>query len=100
MSTQIIVPQLRMEVKTWQDLSQRDKWLRDPHRAGRDDAARARARYARVGGQENYTLFTNAIHYLEVAEFFMDGGNLLLARYYLDLVRERISMLEARCKHD
>jgi len=33
---------------------------------------------------------------LETAEFFMNGGNLLLARYYLDLVKERVSMLEAR----
>jgi len=96
----IMITQDAIEVKTWQDADQLTKWLLDPHRAARDAAARARARYERVGGQANYVLFVNATHYLEAAEFFMDGGNLLLAQYYLDLVKERVSMLEARCKHD
>jgi len=83
-------------IPRWHDLSQHEKWLLDPHQAARDDAAKARARYGRVGGQANYTLFVNAKCFLDAAEFFMDGGNLLLAQYYLDLVKERISMLEAR----
>jgi hypothetical protein len=98
--TDTMIAQIGLKVKTWQDLSQYEKWLRDPQRAGREDAAAARARYGRTGEQANYVLFTNATAFLEAAEFFMDGGNLLLARYYLDLVRERIVMLEARCEHD
>jgi hypothetical protein len=98
--TDTMIAQIGLKVKTWQEMSQHEKWLRDPHRAGREDAAAAKARYGRVGGQANYTLFVNATYYLEAAEFFIDGGNLLLAQYYLGLVKERVSMLEARCKHD
>jgi hypothetical protein len=98
--TDTMIAQIGLKVKTWQDLSQYEKWLRDPQQAGREDAARARARYGRVGGQRNYTLLVNVNLYLRTAEHFMDEGRLLLSRYYLDLAKEGIAMLEARCKHD
>lgn len=91
-----MIAQIGLEVKTWKQISQHEKWLLDPQQAARDDAARARVRYETCGGQANYALLVNAQLYLETAEFFMNGGNLLLARYYLDLVKERVSMLEAR----
>lgn len=90
-----MIAQMELKVKTWEEMSQHERWLLDPHRAGRQDAAGARARYKRVGGQANYVLLANARLYLDTAEFFADEHP-ALAKYYLGLVKERIQMLEAR----
>jgi len=90
-----MIAQTGLKVKTWEEMSQHEKWLLDPYHAGREDAARARARYGRVGGQTNYILLMNAHLYLETAEHFIDEYP-ALAKHYLGLVKERIQMLEAR----
>jgi len=77
-------------------MGQCEKWLVDPYRAGREDAAKAQARYRAVGGQENHSLLENAKLYLAAAEHFISKGYLNLAAYYLDLVKEHISLLEAK----
>ena len=89
-----IVTQTRVQVKLWGAMSQCERWLVDPYRAGREDAAKIRSRYRAVGGQRNYSLLENAKLYLATAEYFLGKGYLNLATYYLDLVKEHIALLE------
>ena len=89
-----IVTQTPIQVKSWETMSQYERWLVDPYRAGREDAAKARTRYRAVGGQRNYSLLENAKLYMVAAEHFVGKGYLNLAAYYLELVKEHIALLE------
>ena len=92
-----IITQVEKKVKSWQEMSQREKWFLDPYRAGREDALKMRFRYGLMGGQTNYVLLINANLYLEIAEGLVDEhpGR---ARYYLDLANERIQILEEKIR--
>jgi len=89
-----IVTQTQVQVKSWEAMSQCEKWFIDPYKAGQEDAVEARTRYRAVGGQRNYSLLENAKLYMVAAEHFISKGYLNLAAYYLDLVKEHISLLE------